>query len=44
MVTESGPGVSEAQSSLRCGGRQGSPLAKPRCDELRELQNSSRRP
>ena len=27
--------------SLRCGGRQGSPL---RSDELRELQNSSLRP
>ena len=44
MVTERGSGVREARSSLRCGGRQGSPLAEPRSAELRELKNSSRRP
>ena len=44
MVSETGQGVSRTRSSLRCGGRQGSALAKPRCDELRELKKSSLRP
>jgi hypothetical protein len=32
------------RTSLRCGGRQGAPLAQPRCAELRELKDSSLRP
>ncbi len=44
MVSETGQGVSRARSSLRCGGCQGFSLAKPHCDELREIKKSSRRP